>query len=763
MIGRLGALLLAGAWGFVEGHTVPPSWGRFSATAACGAVLLIVVHREERRGDRLARAAIIAGLCAVLAIAIPCFLCRSHAIPGAAHIAAVLLAFAGLRAGADENGGLVLETHAGATAVALTWEMAALPALLRTAFALWAYGGAGRFREIALRAAGWGAFRLLVIAAARGEGLAEPWLREPALILFTMLPLALPAGTRSTASSPCRRMPRPLRLVQRPARLVPAALALGACLGFWWSFHDPGPRAAGRVMIDESHSVWEPTDGPFDGERHGQRTLYNYALWRRWIEAHYPTRVMKTPVAESDLAAADVIVIKTPTRPYDAASIQTLERFVHRGGGLLLIGDHTNLFGMSTVLNPIAAPFGIAFAHDDTFPLDHTRPDIYRPGAWVRHPILRGIASYPFETSCTLAASWRADPVVIGRRLGAESADYGHLNFFGNIRLDPDEPFGLFVQAAVVDHGLGRVAAFSDSTNFSNFSMLWEGRRALTLNLIDWLDRRRGSLARRAIPAIILIAGLGMTLLVTRDVRAATVPARAVALWAALFAFGLAGAAASRAGILLAGEVEPIAPIHTAAFDRSLCRFDPSAVSAVLDQSEPSLEGYDSFFIDTARAGLWPEVVNDIAAAARDAAAIVIINPDRRPSASEEKSLGAFLHRGGKLLVIDSVLNTSSQAAGLLRSLGIEIRTVLPSGSMPSTPVSPRLEVAASPEWSRVSLAAGVTSFTRKVDAGRVVLAIDGAILSDRGYGGVYVNPEAIETERRRAQTALLAMLMAGT
>ena len=352
---------------------------------------------------------------------------------------------------------------------------------------------------------------------------------------------------------------------------------------------------------------------------------------------------------------------------------------------------------------------------------------------------------------------------MIGRRLGAEPADYGHLNFFGNIALDPDEPFGLFVQAAVVEHGLGRVAAFSDSTNFSNFSMLWEGRRALTLNLIDWLDRRRGSLARRAIPAIVLLAGLGITLVVARDARLSTAPARALALWAALGGFGLAAAAASRAGILLAGQVEPIAPIHRAAFDRSLCRFNPSSVSAVLDQSEPSLDGYDSFFIDTARAGLWPEVVDDVAAAARDAAAIVIINPDRRPSASEEESLRAFLHRGGRLLVIDSVLNRSSETAGLLRSLGVDLRTVLPSGGAPAMTVSPRLEVAASPEWSSVPLAAGISSFTRKVDAGRIVLAVDGAILSDRGYGGVYVNPGTVETERRRAQTALLAMLMAGT
>lgn len=61
----------------------------------------------------------------------------------------------------------------------------------------------------------------------------------------------------------------------------------------------------------------------------------------------------------------DVLVFKTPTEPFTDEEVSTIERFVDQGGGLFLIGDHTNLFGMSTYLNKVAAPFRLAFRSDD--------------------------------------------------------------------------------------------------------------------------------------------------------------------------------------------------------------------------------------------------------------------------------------------------------------------------------------------------------------------------------------------------------------
>ena len=241
ILSRIGALLLAGAWGFVEGHVVEPSWGRFLATAGCGALLLLVCGPRAQAGDRLARAATIAGWCAALGIVMPQLLSRVHVISGAARVAAALLATAGLKGAADDGGALLLETHAGAVGVALTWELAALPAIFRCIVALVALQGLERLPRIALGAGAWGAFRLLVIAAARGEGLDEPWLREPALVLLTMLPLVL-FGSRAASRAPSAAgtFGAAPQKTLAPARFLLGALAAGSCLGFWFTFTTRG-------------------------------------------------------------------------------------------------------------------------------------------------------------------------------------------------------------------------------------------------------------------------------------------------------------------------------------------------------------------------------------------------------------------------------------------------------------------------------------------------------------------------------------------
>ena len=47
-------------------------------------------------------------------------------------------------------------------------------------------------------------------------------------------------------------------------------------------------------------------------------------------------------IDDETLAKCDVLVIKTPTQRYSPAEVDAVVRFVERGGGLLLIGDHTN-------------------------------------------------------------------------------------------------------------------------------------------------------------------------------------------------------------------------------------------------------------------------------------------------------------------------------------------------------------------------------------------------------------------------------------
>ena len=74
-------------------------------------------------------------------------------------------------------------------------------------------------------------------------------------------------------------------------------------------------------------------------------------------------------IDDESLSQCDVLVIKTPTEPFGSDEAAAIARFVGRGGGLLMIGDHTNCDRWSTHLNGVARPFGFQFRYDILFPV----------------------------------------------------------------------------------------------------------------------------------------------------------------------------------------------------------------------------------------------------------------------------------------------------------------------------------------------------------------------------------------------------------
>jgi hypothetical protein len=63
---------------------------------------------------------------------------------------------------------------------------------------------------------------------------------------------------------------------------------------------------------------------------------------------------------EPALRRADSLVVAMPGEPYSTAEAALVQRFVEKGGRLLLVGDPTR----ESQINSLAAPFGIAFQRD---------------------------------------------------------------------------------------------------------------------------------------------------------------------------------------------------------------------------------------------------------------------------------------------------------------------------------------------------------------------------------------------------------------
>ena len=313
------------------------------------------------------------------------------------------------------------------------------------------------------------------------------------VVALSFLPLALLLGALLPArrpDEPVREASAPTLWSERPGFPRAAFASLGT-LVLWGAIVDIGPEvpSAGRVLIDEHHSDWERTDEPMGTSDYSPGSTYNYSSMLSYLDAFYDVKRNEAMLDDDVLRAVDVLVIKTPTEAYSEEEIEAVERFVRRGGGLFLVGDHTNVFGTSLHLNHLAECFGIRFEYDATYDLATGGLSLYHRPRVLAHPAVAQLPPFLFATSCSLRGPAWARSIQTGGGLMALPLDYSKQGFFA----DKDQgwlffPFGLFDQCLSVGHGRGRVVAFSDSTVWSNFFMFVPGKPELALGLIEWLN-----------------------------------------------------------------------------------------------------------------------------------------------------------------------------------------------------------------------------------------------------------------------------------
>ena len=74
---------------------------------------------------------------------------------------------------------------------------------------------------------------------------------------------------------------------------------------------------------------------------------------------------------------------------------------------------------------------------------------------------------------------------------------------------DGRDRFGRFVQAAVVPYGRGRIAVFSDSTLFSNFTLFASSQVDYALRTLDYLHRTPTNHRKILFMASLVLLGYG--------------------------------------------------------------------------------------------------------------------------------------------------------------------------------------------------------------------------------------------------------------
>jgi hypothetical protein len=460
-----------------------------------------------------------------------------------------------------------------------------------------------------------------------------------------------------------------------PAALTLVSVALITTAILW---DPPGPRKQGRILVDEFHSTWEPTNRPFDTNWYGQESGYNYACIYDYCSRFYTMGRLTTRIDANALDNCDVLIVKVPTARYGGDESARIEQFVRRGGGLLLIGEHTNVFQTGVHLNDIASRFGFQFRYDCLFDIDGVFRQLYQPPL-APHPIVQHMPPLDFAVSCSIAPGVSAGWAVI-RSMGLRNlpADYHASNFYPQVEDRAEARYGAFVQLWTTRRGAGRVAAFTDSTVFSNFSTFEPGKAELMLGMLDWLNYRNRSWSVRPLLLVVGVMLMGLSIVGTRKWLGSPL----VLLAAATFGWSLGIVSVRAAHQAEYPSPQPVRPFTEVVIDRTAC--DALLSTSGFIGGEPN--GFGIFERWILRLGCFTSRRQGDSALTGDL--LVFMHPHLPVSLEFRASLGDYVAGGGKVLILDSPANAQSTANALLYPFKLSVEHATPIKGTLTVPAS---------------------------------------------------------------------------
>lgn len=553
------------------------------------------------------------------------------------------------------------------------------------------------------------------------------------------------------------------------AVLVALAVALFTAAVYW---NPVGARREGRVMIVERHSVWEPTTVPYDTKSFGEPAGYNYWAIYQYLSQYYEmSRLLENEKIDDDtLARCDVLVIKNPTTRYDADEVAAVVRFVERGGGLLLVGDHTNVDKSGTILNDISRRLGFIFRDDLLFGFGKSPYEEHYVPPKVSHPIVQHVPPVDFAVSCSIDPGYGLGRSVIAETgLWSMGPEYHHENFHPYPQHCPEMRYGAFIQVWETHFGQGRVVAFTDSTIFSNFCVFQPGKAELMLGMIEWLNHGNPIVNPRPwlfLASLFAIAGI--VWLMRRSARSQC----PLGDWMVLLAVGLCAWMVASLAIAALHRWE----LPTPECKRPLTRvvIDRTTSDVPLSRGADTQgdgQGYGLLEQWIARTGCYTVRKEGDDAFSGDA--LVVICPSRSVTAEYREQLEEYVANGGRLLVIDSPENTGSKANSLLWPFGLSVhRDQAWKGKLGTNSRLPTLAIAGACE-----VVGGETigrldnrpvAAIAKYKKGLVMAIGFGSLWNDTGMGeiegnpasGWMLEPEATVKERYDVLFALLGLFL---
>jgi hypothetical protein len=409
-----------------------------------------------------------------------------------------------------------------------------------------------------------------------------------------------------------------------------------------------GKLKDGRVLFEEYYSDWSKSTRPIDDQWYSSASTYNYYTLRTYLNSYYDVTVNESPLENVDLDKYDVVILKIPTKPYPKKVIEKVVNYVRNGGGLWVIGDHTNVFGSTSYLNPLLEPFGMQLRYDGVYQNEHGRFNSLFRGNIINHPIIHKVPVFLFATPCSLQVNNPAMRIVIpGLTTKSYVLSYANDNFFSDTKPDLNIHFGANTLLAAGNYGRGRIAVFTDSTVFSNFLINLPGKTEMALSTISWLNHRP---ATQGIKLVIIFLGAFFLFMFVytfkklKEKKNLFLPAT-IGLVMLLLAIQMSNIS-NKLSFKMPEEIRPATKAAFLAQYSSI--YLPFADWRIGDPSD-----YNTFFIWGQRAGICNKYHLRLEDALKTSQALFMILPKNRFTSKDLGKLDNYLKEGGKIILLD--------------------------------------------------------------------------------------------------------------
>ena len=219
-----------------------------------------------------------------------------------------------------------------------------------------------------------------------------------------------------------------------------------------------------KVGLIECFGQWASTKAHYTINDITLKSGYSYSLMKEVIGNKYSlVSIDSRNKLTSVLPTLDAAIIITPTIPLDAQETRAVKEFVANGGRLVIIADHTDIYGHGRVLNSLLKGTGVHVEYDALF----DESDYYKN---VRLPNMQ-VRSVRPKTPCSVTMAKQGYVWGWATNFISEKADYIRPNFFGAFIWTADDIVGNWPVGGIAKYGEGEIVIWCDSTIFANFCL----------------------------------------------------------------------------------------------------------------------------------------------------------------------------------------------------------------------------------------------------------------------------------------------------